>query len=49
MIEFGESKIGNLEDIDSALRKHKPGDKVKVVVRRGQQRLTLEVTLDPPR
>ena len=49
IIRFGESKIGGLEDIDSALRKHKPGDCVKVVVRRGKEEVTLEVTLAPPR
>jgi len=49
IIRFGESKIGSLEDIDSALRKHKPGDRVKVVVRRGKEEVTLEVTLAPPR
>jgi S1-C subfamily serine protease len=49
IIQFGESKIGNLEDFDSALRKYKAGDKVPVTVRRGTEDVTLEVTLDPPR
>jgi hypothetical protein len=49
IIKFGESKIGSLEDIDSALRKYKAGDKVPVVVKRGDKQLTLTVTLDPPR
>jgi hypothetical protein len=49
IIRLGESKIGNLEDFDSALRKYKAGDKVKVVVKRGKEEVTLEVTLDPPR
>ena len=49
IIQFGDSKIGNLEDIDSALRKHKAGDKVAVVVKRNGKELKLEVTLDPPR
>ena len=35
IIQFGDSKIGNLEDFDSALRKYKAGDKVPVVVKRG--------------
>jgi len=43
--QFGESKITVLEDFESALRKHKPGDKVKVVVRRGDQKIEVEVTL----
>jgi hypothetical protein len=49
IVQFGESKVGNLEDFDSALRKYKAGDKVPVVVRRGSESLKLEVTLDPPR
>ncbi len=49
IIRFGQSKIGNLEDIDGALRKHKAGDRVKVVVRRGEKEITVEVQLDPPR
>jgi hypothetical protein len=49
IVEFGESKIGGLDDIDSALRKFKAGDKVKVVVLRDKERVTLEVVLDPPR
>ena len=49
VIKFGDSKIGNLEDIDGALRKYKAGDKAPVVIQRGAKQLTLEVTLDPPR
>jgi len=49
ILKLGESKIGNLEDFDSALRKHKAGDKVPVVVRRDGQELTLEVVLEAPR
>ena len=49
VIQFGESKIGGLDDFDSALRNYKSGDKVSVVVQRGEQELTFTVTLDPPR
>lgn len=49
VIQFGDSKIGNLEDIDGALRKYTAGEKVPVVVKRGDKELTLEVILDPPR
>jgi membrane-associated protease RseP (regulator of RpoE activity) len=49
IIQFGDSKIGNLEDFDSALRKFKAGDKVPIVVKRGAEAVKLEVTLDPPR
>jgi hypothetical protein len=49
IIQLGDSKIGNLEDFDSALRKYKAGDKVPVVVKRGSEQIRLEATLDPPR
>jgi hypothetical protein len=49
IIQLGESRIGNLEDFDSALRKFKAGDRVPVTVKRGEEKVTLEVTLDPPR
>jgi outer membrane biosynthesis protein TonB len=49
IIKFGDSKIGGIEDIESALRKHKAGDKVPVVVKRAGAEVKLEVVLDPPR
>ena len=49
IVQFGDSKIGSLEDLDVALRKHKGGDKVKVVVHRGEEEAALEVTLAPSR
>ncbi len=49
IIRLGDSKIGNLEDFDSALRKYHAGDKVPVVVKRGAEQLTFQVTLEPPR
>jgi len=49
IIQVGDSKVGNLEDFDSALRKHKAGDKVPVKVLRGEEEVTVTVTLDPPR
>ncbi|MGK3946309.1 PDZ domain-containing protein, partial [Streptomyces caeruleatus] len=48
IIKFGDSKIGGLEDFDSALRKYKQGDKVKVVVQRGKEEVPLDVTLLAP-
>jgi S1-C subfamily serine protease len=48
LIKLGESRIMSLEDFEGALRKHKPGDKVKVVVRRAgdtKKEAELEVTL----
>ena len=49
IVRVGESAITNLEDFDSALRKHKGGDTVPVVVLRDGKELGLEVTLGPPR
>ncbi|MCC7085159.1 MAG: M20/M25/M40 family metallo-hydrolase [Pirellulales bacterium] len=49
IIGLGDSRIGNLEDFDSALRKFKGGDKVAVTVKRGTEEKKLNATLDPPR
>ncbi len=49
IVQFGDSKIGNLEDFDSALRKYKAGDKVPVMVKRDGKEVKLEITLDPPK
>jgi hypothetical protein len=49
IVRLGDSAITNLEDFDSALRKHKGGDTVAVVVVRDGADVTLEVTLGPPR
>jgi hypothetical protein len=46
IIKLGESRIGNLEDFDSALRKYKAGDRVAVIVKRERKEVTFEVTLD---
>ena len=48
IVRLADSKIGGLEDIDSALRKHKAGDRVQVVVLRDKQQMTFEVTLGKP-
>ena len=49
IIRIGESAVTGLDDFDSALRKHKGGETVPVVVKRGEQEITLEVTLGAPR
>jgi Zn-dependent M28 family amino/carboxypeptidase len=49
IIKLGESRIGNLDDFDSALRKFTGGDRVPIVVRRDGQDVTLQVTLGEPR
>ena len=43
--KLGESRITGIEDFDSALRKHKPGDKVNVEVLRGSEKIVLEIVL----
>jgi hypothetical protein len=45
IIKLGESKIGGIEDLQSALFKYKIGETIKVVVKREGKELTLEVTL----
>lgn len=49
IVRLGASAITNLEDFDSALRKHKGGDTVPVVVVRDGAEVTLDVTLGPPK
>lgn len=49
IIRIGESAVTGLDDFDSALRKHKGGETVPVVVKRGEQEVTLDVTLGAPR
>jgi C-terminal processing protease CtpA/Prc len=43
--KIGETVVGNLYDMTDALRAHKPGDTVEVVVLRDGQKVTLTVTL----
>ncbi|QDU31281.1 Bacterial leucyl aminopeptidase precursor [Anatilimnocola aggregata] len=45
IIKIGDSKIGSLEDMQSALVKHKIGEKVKVIVKRDGKEQTFDVTL----
>jgi hypothetical protein len=45
LLQLGDDKITVLEDFEAALRRHKPGDKVKVIVRRGDKRVEGEATL----
>ena len=48
-MRLGESAVTGLEDFDSALRKHKGGDTVPVVVLRDNAEVTLQITLGPPK
>ncbi len=49
IVRLGASAVTGLEDFDSALRKHKAGEKVPVVVLRDGAEVPLEVVLDPPK
>ncbi len=49
LVRFGEDEIRRSDDLSQALQKHKPGDAVAVVVRRGKDEMTLTVTLGEPR
>jgi hypothetical protein len=49
VVRFADDPIDGLEAIDQALRQHRGGDRVRVVVRRGEQEETFEVELDPPK
>lgn len=49
IVELGGSQIRNIYDYVYVLRNAKPGDKAKLVVIRGEERLELEVTYDEGR
>ena len=49
IIRLGDSAVTGLEDFDSALRKHKAGDTIPVVVQRADAEVTLDVTLAAPK
>ena len=49
IVRFGDRRIGSLDDIDRALREHKPGNKVNVVVQRDGEEIELTVKLGRPR
>jgi len=43
--QFGDKKISNIYDFTYALGNYVPGDKVKVLVKRGDKELTIEIEL----
>lgn len=49
VIQIGEHRVGSVEDYDQVLRKFRPGDTVKIKVKRGSKTLVLEVTFGQPR
>jgi hypothetical protein len=49
IIQVGDIKINNLEDLQNALVKQRPGEKVVLKVRRGATEIELSVVFDPPK
>ncbi|HOM15728.1 MAG TPA: M20/M25/M40 family metallo-hydrolase [Thermoguttaceae bacterium] len=47
IVQFDGQSIRSLADIETALRKHKPGDKVRLTAQRDGQEVRVEVTLAP--
>lgn len=47
--KFGDLAIGDIQGLADALRTYKPGEKVKVILQRGGQDVTVEVELAAPR
>ena len=45
LVKLGDVDIDNIQDFTSALRMHKPGDALDIVVLREKERLTFKVTL----
>jgi len=43
--QFGDKKISNIYDFTYALGNYVPGDKVKVLVKRGEEELTIDIEL----
>ncbi len=48
IIQFGQSTISDIKSLQTGLRSHRPGDMVKIVVRRGEKDVTCNVTLGRP-
>jgi membrane-associated protease RseP (regulator of RpoE activity) len=48
IIRIGDTKIDRVTQILALLRQRSPGDRVKVVVRRSEEEITVEATLAPP-
>jgi hypothetical protein len=48
IVRIGESTVSDIQSLASGLRRHKPGDMVKVVVRRGEEDVLVDVTLGRP-
>lgn len=49
IVQFGDIPVADIEGLAAGLRKYKPGDKVPVIVKRGDEKTTVTVTLGQPR
>ena len=47
--KIGEHRVGSVEDYDQVLRKFRPGDLVKITVKRDDKTMEFEVTFGQPR
>jgi putative serine protease PepD len=47
--QFGDLAVADIQGLADALRRYKPGEKVKVTVKRGGKDVGLEVELGAPR
>ncbi|MDB5320046.1 MAG: peptidase [Phycisphaerales bacterium] len=45
VLKLGDQATGTLMELSTALNSHKPGDKVKLIYRRGAKEVTTEITL----
>ena len=45
IVKFGDKPIEKYDDLPPLVRKHKPGDTVAVIIQRGDETLTLDITL----
>ena len=45
IVKFGDNPIEKYDDLPPLVRKHKPGDTVAIMIQRGDETLTLDVTL----
>ena len=48
ILQMGDVPVTDNRTLITVLRKHKPGEKVKLAVQRGEKKLTLELTLGKP-
>jgi hypothetical protein len=49
IVQVSDIKVNNLEDLQNAMVKQRPGEKVQIKVRRGTSELELSVVFDPPK